>query len=100
MVIDRVEYQKEKYIAFVDVLGFSSMVDDFKFNEYYDPKFNLTSKFAFFNNSFYSLKFFLSSLLFRGSLSIIKRFLFISLITLAPEYSKISGISNGCFCPK
>ena len=46
-MIDKIEYQKEKYIAFVDVLGFSSMVNDFKFNEYYDAKFNLTSQDAF-----------------------------------------------------
>lgn len=47
MIIDRDEYLKEKYIAFVDVLGFSDMVNNFKFNEYYDFKFNGTGKDAF-----------------------------------------------------
>lgn len=34
MIIDREEYLKEKYIAFVDVLGFSDMVNNFRFNKY------------------------------------------------------------------
>lgn len=47
MIIDREEYLKEKYIAFVDVLGFSDMVDNFRFNKYYDIKFNGTDKDTF-----------------------------------------------------
>ena len=42
MIIYCDEYLKEKYIAFVDVLGFSDMVNNFKFNKYYDIKFNGT----------------------------------------------------------
>lgn len=47
MMIDSDEYQKEKYIAFVDVLGFSEMVNNFKFNKYYDFEFNGTGKDTF-----------------------------------------------------
>ena len=47
MMIDSDEYQKEKYIAFVDVMGFSNMVNNFTFKEFYDPDFNLTSKDTF-----------------------------------------------------
>ena len=46
-MIDKEEYQKEKYIAFVDVLGFSEMVNNFKFNKYYDFEFNGTGKDTF-----------------------------------------------------
>ncbi len=47
MIIDCDEYLKEKYIAFVDVLGFSDMVNNFKFNKYYDIKFNGTQNDTF-----------------------------------------------------
>ncbi len=47
MMIDRDEYLKEKYIAFIDVLGFSDMVNNFSFNKHYDPQFNGTSKDTF-----------------------------------------------------
>ena len=47
MMIDSEEYQQEKYIAFVDVLGFSDMVNNFKFNQYYDFEFNGTGKDTF-----------------------------------------------------
>lgn len=46
-MIDVNEYLKEKYIAFVDVMGFSDMVNNFKFNKFYDPNFTLTDQDTF-----------------------------------------------------
>lgn len=56
-MIDWNEYAEEKYIAFVDVLGFSSLVNRFEYRKTFDSKFHYTSNDTFHvvNNYYYKL---------------------------------------------
>jgi hypothetical protein len=54
MILDIEDYEKEKYIAFVDVLGFKNLVNKIEKKETYDSSFHNTDKDTFGTiNKFY-----------------------------------------------